>query len=79
LLPSAGLGTVVVIQPMLPDELFTAFQRQRLEELMEAWRRARDAGKTLPAVEAEELEGLVAAELTAATERSRRVLQGLQQ
>jgi hypothetical protein len=62
--------TLVVVQPMRPDELFTAEQQQRLAELMARWRAARDAGASLPPQEQAELDALVEAELRAATERS---------
>jgi hypothetical protein len=62
--------TLVVVQPMQPDHLFTAEQQQRLAELLARWRAARDAGASLPPHEQAELEALVEAELRAATERS---------
>jgi hypothetical protein len=62
--------TLVVVQPMRPDALFTADQQQRLAELMARWRAARDAGSHLPAEEQAELDALVEAELRAATQRS---------
>jgi len=62
--------TLVVVQPMRPDELFTAAQRQRLAELMDHWRAARDAGTALSPEEQAELDALVEAELRAATDRS---------
>jgi hypothetical protein len=62
--------TLVVVQPMRPDELFTADQQQRLAELMDRWRAARDAGTTLAPEEQAELDALVETELRAATDRS---------
>ncbi len=62
--------TLVVVQPMRPDALFTAAQQQRLAELMDRWRAARDAGTALPPQEQAELDALVEAELRAATDRS---------
>jgi hypothetical protein len=62
--------TLVVVQPMRPDSLFTAAQQQRLGELMVRWRAARDAGTPLPPEEQAELDALVQAELRAAAERS---------
>lgn len=62
--------TLVVVQPMRPDELFNAAQQQRLGELMDRWRAARDAGTAFPPEEQAELDALVEAELRAATERS---------
>jgi hypothetical protein len=69
-LGEAAGTTLVVVQPMQPDTLFTATQRQRLAELMCHWRAARDAAKPLPAEEQQELDALVEAELRAAVQRS---------
>ncbi len=78
---SAELGpptetTLVVVQPMTPDRLFTAAQQQRLADLMAAWRTARDAGGTLPPADQHEFETLVRAEVVAATERARALVAG---
>jgi hypothetical protein len=62
--------TLVVVQPMLPDAFFTAEQQQRLPELMNRWRAARDAGAPLPPEEQAERDALVEAELRAATQRT---------
>jgi hypothetical protein len=62
--------TLVVLQPMRPDTLFTAEQQQRLAALMDRWRAARDSGSTLPPEEQAELNALVEAELRAAAQRS---------
>jgi hypothetical protein len=62
--------TLVVVQPMRPDALFTAAQQQRLADLMARWRAARDAGAPFPAEEQAELDALVEAELRAAGQRS---------
>ena len=78
-LPQGNSGTLVVIQPMLPDVLFTAAQRSRLEQLMADWRMSRDGGHSLPEAQAAELQNLVDAELAAATRRSEQFLQGLGQ
>jgi hypothetical protein len=69
--------TLVVVQPMRPDDLFTAEQQQRLAELLARWRAARDAGASLPSEEQAELDALVEAELRAATERSASLLRQL--
>ncbi len=55
---------------MLPDELFTAVQQQRLVELLARWRAARDASMPLAPDEQAELDALVEAERRAACERS---------
>jgi hypothetical protein len=53
-----------------PDGFFNADQQQRLAELMELWRAARDRGEALPIIEQSELETLVEAELRAAGGRA---------
>lgn len=64
-----GAGFLVVPQ-MRPDRFFTAEQIQRLSNLMDAWREARDRGETLPADQQAELEKLVDEELEGATKRA---------
>lgn len=76
-LDAAEAGTLVVVQHTRPDRFFTAEQQQRLEELMARWRAARDAGTALSPEDQAELEGLIDAELRAAAERARALLQGL--
>jgi hypothetical protein len=58
------------IQPFQPDELFSVEKITRLTELMQCWRKARDAGQALSAAEQSELTHLVEAELTAANART---------
>lgn len=55
-----------------PDDLFTAEQRRRLDDLMTRWRASRDAGVAMPADERAELDALVEMELEAATLRAAR-------
>jgi hypothetical protein len=69
--------TLVVVQPLRPDDLFTAEQGIRLTTLMDHWRAARDAGQTLDDAESAELQSLIAAELSAARERAAAMLKGL--
>lgn len=69
--------TLVVVQPMRPDELFTAVQQQRLAELLSRWRAGRDAGNSLPPEEQTELDSLIEAELRAAAARSAALLRQL--
>lgn len=66
-----------MMQPMQPDEWFTAEQQQRLADLMARWRAARDAGSPLPPEEQAELDALVLAELEAAVQRSAALAQRL--
>lgn len=63
-------GTLVVVQHMRGDSLFSEEQRKRLVELMQNWRDARDLGTSLTPSEQSELQNLVDAELSAATERA---------
>ena len=69
--------TLVIVQPMMPDTLFTAAQRDRLAVLMTKWRRARDGGTTLPLNEEAELDSLVATEIQAAGKRAVHLLRSL--
>ena len=68
-LPAEETGTLVIVQTFHPDRFFDAAQQQRLGELMDRWRLARDQGEALALDEATELEGLVEAEVRAAAER----------
>lgn len=76
-LPEPDAGALVVIQSTKPDRFFTAAQQQRLRELMDKWRTARDAGTAMDTAEHGELDALVAAELKAATDRAAALAQGL--
>src|SRR5713226_8038922 len=77
-LPPEESGTLVVVQNHRPDQFFTAEQQRRLEELMQLWRAARDAGKSLSSSEQAELKALVEAEVQASGERAAAVLADLQ-
>jgi len=76
-LPADETGTMVIVQNHRPDLFFTARQQQRLGELMNRWRAARDTGTTLPLPEQAELETLADAEVRAAGERAAAVLPDL--
>jgi hypothetical protein len=78
MLPEDETGTLVVVQHLRPDRLFTAEQQERLKELMARWRAARDAGAALPPDEQAELDALVDAELRAATARAAALRKGLE-
>jgi phenylpyruvate tautomerase PptA (4-oxalocrotonate tautomerase family) len=71
--------TLVIVQPMKPDQYFTAGQIRRLGELMAKWRTARDSGSSLSATEQAELEALVEAELAGTIERSKALLKQARQ
>lgn len=63
-------STIVVVQSFRPDQFFTAAQQERLEQLMDRWRAARDSDLSLSAQDQAELESLIEIELQAATRRT---------
>ena len=65
------LRTLVVVQHMQPDDLFTAEQQTRLGELMDQWREARDGTATCSEEEQRELNRLIELELKASGERAK--------
>jgi hypothetical protein len=67
-----------MMHQMRPDRFFDAGQIQRLAELMNRWRIARDSGKSLPPDEQSELEALVETEVRAAGERAAAIANSLQ-
>ncbi len=69
-LPDADAGLLVVVQSLSPDRFFDAAQQQRLGELMDAWRQARDLGSALPDPQQAELDQLIEAELYASASRA---------
>ena len=75
LLGETDFSGLLIIQSFNPDELFTIQQQQKLSELMNLWRTARDRGQTLSPQQQAELESLVEAELQAATIRTEVLLQ----
>jgi len=74
----AESGTLVVVQQMRPDRFFTAAQQQRLGDLMQRWRTARDGGMTFSAEEQSELEELTTTVLEASRQRAEALLSGMQ-
>ena len=70
-------GTLVVVRHWRPDRFFTAAQQQRLAELMQRWRTARDTQQPLAPADQAELDALVAAELEAARQRAAALLHEL--
>lgn len=60
----------LVCERWQPDEFFNAAQQQRLSELMECWRAARDSGGKLSDAEQSELESLVDAQLEGSAKRA---------
>ncbi len=61
-----------------PDRFFNIEQQQRLKELFDRWRLARDTGATFPADEQVELERLTAEELVASGLRAKALFEELQ-
>jgi hypothetical protein len=72
-------STLLIIQSFRPDWFFSTQQQQRLSNLMNLWRTARDEGQTLPPEQQSELDSLVEAELKAATARTAALVQQLSQ
>lgn len=68
---------LVIVQSANDDRFFTATQQERLSQLVERWRQARDAGNSLPADQQAELESLVEVELQAAKKRAELALSQL--
>jgi hypothetical protein len=78
-LEGTELGTLLIIQSFRPDWFFSAEQQQRLSNLMNLWRTARDRGQILSPEQQSELDSLVEAELKAATARTAALVQQLSQ
>ncbi|HBL13339.1 MAG TPA: hypothetical protein DD379_18445 [Cyanobacteria bacterium UBA11162] len=78
-LESSEFSTLLIIQSFRPDWFFSTEQQQRLSELMNLWRTARDQGQTIPPEKQAELDQLVEAELKAATARTTALIQQLNQ
>lgn len=70
--------TIVIVQRFHPDNLFTAQQQARLQELMGQFHQAVDTGESLPSQTQQELESLVEDELEATIKRAARILQQTQ-
>ena len=64
-------GTFLVVQSMKPDRFFTVVQQQRLKELFDRWRVARDSGMPVPVEDQAELEALTMTELKASGLRAK--------
>lgn len=70
-------ATLVVLLPQLKDDLFPQAQQNRLTELMNRWRAARDSGTVLSSDEQSELDALSEAEVRASGERAAEMLRQL--
>lgn len=65
---------LLIFQSFRPDPFFSAEQQERLLELMNLWRAARDQEQELPPPQQAELDQLVEAELRAAAARTAALL-----
>jgi hypothetical protein len=74
-LDEIDFSALLVIQSFHPDSFFNAEQQERLAELMNLWRLARDQGQELPPKQQTELDKLVELELKAATARTAALIQ----
>ena len=72
-LTPSEFNTLVVVQHMQPDELFTQQQQQRLGELMQRWRDARDGEGSISDEEQSELARLIDLELDASGRRAAKI------
>ncbi len=68
-------SALLVIQSFRPDSFFSTEQQEKLSELMNLWRLARDQGQELPLEQQAALDRLVEAELRAATARTAALMQ----
>jgi hypothetical protein len=69
----------LLLQNHQTDPFFTAQQQKKLTELMSIWRTARDQGDTLSSEQQTELDALIEAELIATADRSKSILNQIQQ
>ncbi len=74
LLEQTEVSGLFLLQNFNADEFFKEEQRNRLSELMDLWRQARDEGQSLSKELQIELDNLVEAELKAATARTASLL-----
>jgi len=61
---------LVVVRSSRPDRFFGASRRQRLRELLDAWRKAKDTGAALPPEGQAELDALIKTEFRASVDRA---------
>ena len=72
-------NTLIIVQNQRPDKFFSATQQQRLAELMEKWRGARDKNTELSIEEQSELNTLVETELLASANRTTSLINELRE
>jgi hypothetical protein len=78
-LGNQDINGFLLLQNHQPDYFFTAQQQEKLTELMSIWRVARDQGNTLSSEQQTELDTLIEAELLATANRSKAILNQIQQ
>jgi hypothetical protein len=71
---SVEVNGFLLLPNFQPDQFFTAYQQQRLKELMNSWRVVRDQGEELPPEQQTELDELIEAELYATAERAKSII-----
>ena len=69
-LPAGNADTFIIVRGLVPDQYFSADQREQLQDLMARWRSARDQGKVLSEDDQSELEKLIDLEVQAAARRA---------
>lgn len=74
---AAQTGTMIILQNMQPDMYFSDKEQARLNELMAQWRGALDSGASLPQSAQDDLESLIEAELLASAERTKSIINEL--
>ncbi|MEA5496999.1 hypothetical protein VB834_19340 [Limnoraphis robusta Tam1] len=68
-------NTLIIVQRFLPDRFFPQPQHQKLQQLMNKYHESKDHQKDLSNEEQNELETLAEAELAAANERAKKLLE----
>ena len=69
-LPAGDADTFIIVRGLVPDQYFSATQREQLQDLMFKWRSARDQGTVLSEDDQNELEKLIDLEVQAAACRA---------
>lgn len=69
--------SVVIVNPMQPDQFFSAAQRDRLSDLMAQWRTARDHHQPFAVELKRDLDELIKTELVATMERAKYLARSL--
>ena len=70
-------NTLIIIRRFVPDRFFPQPEHEKLQQLMNRFHESQDNRQLLSKEEQQELQDLAAAELAAATERTREILANL--